>query len=112
VIRAEQYIKYFNKKLRDHQLGDLEVYLDELGGNISLKDWQIRQSVDAIRILLCDIYSHDWACAFDWESWLGSLKRLPDTHVTVARDYDQSTLTVVESSGTDEETTGFGLSKT
>jgi len=58
VIRAEQYIKYFHTKLSDHQLGDFEIYLDDLGGNISLKNWQIHPSVDAIRILLCDIYSH------------------------------------------------------
>ena len=88
VIRSEQYLRSVERRLLDHQLSDLQSWLKELGGKISLKDWQIRQAVDAIRILLCEIAKHDWAMAFDWEGWLASSRSLEKGHSTVGRDYD------------------------
>ena len=76
VIRAEQYFGSVERRLLDHRLSDLESWLKALGRNMSLKDWQIRLAVDAIRILLDEVAKHDWAAAFDWDGWLASAKGL------------------------------------
>jgi integrase len=53
-----------------------------------MQDWQFRQTVEAIRILLVDIADLDWARTFDWEFWRESARSLQPSHPTVARDYN------------------------
>jgi hypothetical protein len=42
-----------------------QAYFDALGRSASIADWQLRQAVDAARILACDILAIPWASAFD-----------------------------------------------
>lgn len=52
VVRAEHYIANDpGRKMAEQSRQDVDAYLAELGRNAGLKDWQFRQSVDAIRIL-------------------------------------------------------------
>ena len=55
VKRVEQYIAYYpDERLASHTPQHVTKFFKELGRNSRLKDWQIRQAVDAIRILFCD----------------------------------------------------------
>ncbi len=88
VIRAEQYVKAFpDRRLVDHSQCDLEEYLRSLGRMKDLKDWQFKQSVDSIRILLQEIVSPPWFNEVDWDYWEQSARGLSANHSTVARDY-------------------------
>ena len=90
VIRAEQYIEAFSdKKLRHHSHIELEQFLSGIGCNNRLKDWQMHQAADAIRLLLCDLVGLEWACQFNWDSWKASVRSLGSNHATVARDFSQ-----------------------
>jgi hypothetical protein len=75
-------------RLKKHKASDLTDYLNALGRKSSLKAWQFRQAVEAIRILLVDMAGLDWARAFDWEFWRESARSLQPSHPTIARDYD------------------------
>jgi integron integrase len=89
MIRAQGYIDaHPDLRLKQHRASDLTAYLNALGRKSGLKDWQFRQAVDAIRILLVDMAGLDWARAFDWDEWRDSAQSLPSSHPTVARDYD------------------------
>ena len=56
VIRAQAYIDARpGLRLKEHKASDLTDYLNVLGRKSSMKDWQFRQAVDAIRILLVNI---------------------------------------------------------
>ncbi len=86
VIRAEQYLKaYPGKKLAQHSAPDVNGYLEKLGRNEGLKDWQFRQAVDAIRNLFL-IAGVDRITGVDWNYWRDSAKTLPVNHATLARE--------------------------
>jgi integron integrase len=63
-----------------------ETYLSGLSRQVSLKQWQFRQVVDAIRILVCDLVRPDWADAIDWGFWKGAFKEVDDQHATLLRE--------------------------
>ena len=89
VLRAQAYIDVPpGMRLKEHQASDLTNYLKALGRTSGLKDWQFRQAIDAIRILLVEMVGLEWARSFDWEYWRESVRSLQASHPTVARDYD------------------------
>jgi hypothetical protein len=49
-------------------------------------DWQFRQVVDALEILLNRALALGWATGFDWAYWRSSARRLESSHATIARD--------------------------
>jgi len=62
--RAEEFMRYAG--YTDPQGLTREVverYLAELGRQNRLEDWQFRQVVDAMRMLVLDLAGHDWAKA-------------------------------------------------
>lgn len=77
VIHAEQYIKFFLRNYAFIGFRNPGIYLEELGGNISLKDWQIWQSVDARRIMLCEVSSDIYLFKCHFESVLDIHPILP-----------------------------------
>ncbi len=86
VLRAEQYLKAFpDKKLALHTAGDINAYLEHMGRNTDLKEWQLRQTVDAIRNLFVTAGIED-VDGVDWNYWKDSAKTLPVTHATLARE--------------------------
>jgi hypothetical protein len=89
VLRAQAYIAaHPGMRLKQHQASDLTRYLNALGRTSGLEDWQFRQAIDAIRILLVEMVGLDWARGYDWDYWRESARSLPVSHPTVARDYD------------------------
>lgn len=100
VLRTKQYIAAFpDHHIRSHTGSEVEGFLNNVGRETSLKPWQFRQVVDAIRILFLLALKHEWAKAFDWEYWFESAKQLEADHVTVARDYTDALAGIDEIEG-------------
>ena len=87
VKRVEQYIAcYPDERLIRHTPRHIVDFFTELGRNSRLKDWQFRQTVDAIRILFCEFLRVDWCSGVDWHYWLEASKKLSSHHATLARE--------------------------
>ncbi|MEI7929684.1 MAG: integron integrase, partial [Verrucomicrobiales bacterium] len=61
-------------------------YFDTLGRSTHLADWQLRQAVDAARILACDVLEIAWASSFDWQGLIDQARSLESNHRTHARE--------------------------
>ena len=87
VKRVEEFIKLHpDTPLTQQNNKSVESYLDKLGRNFRLEDWQFKQAVDALRILFVDVLRVEWANEFPWGEWMESATALPQSHATVARD--------------------------
>lgn len=88
VKHVEEYIKANSGlKLSQHLPSNVEEFLQELGRNNHLADWQFKQAVDALKILFVDFIRPDWSREFSWDYWIDSATELARSHATVARDY-------------------------
>jgi hypothetical protein len=59
----DYYIRWAESwtKARGHHSSQLtQEWFDALGRSSSIADWQLRQAIDAVRILACDIMKIDW----------------------------------------------------
>ncbi|MBI9020313.1 MAG: hypothetical protein JEZ10_03545, partial [Verrucomicrobia bacterium] len=87
VRRAQQFVYGLQgRKLRDVDATYLDRYLDVLGRNESVEDWQVAQTITALRILLVEIVSLEWAATYDWEGRLSACGDLGPEHPTLARE--------------------------
>ena len=87
VLRAEQFQKTLaNEELRACSADDGIRYLSRTGRHANLQDWQYRQIVDALEILLARAVELPWAAGFDWRFWRDSARRLDPGHATIARE--------------------------
>lgn len=87
VRRAQQFVYGLQGcKLRDVDAAYLDRYLGVLGRNGSLEDWQVAQAITALRILLVEIVSLEWAATYDWEGRLTACSDLELDHPTLARE--------------------------
>ena len=87
VKRAEEYIKaHPSLRLAQHSPDNIESYLQDLGRNRRLSDWQFKQTVEALKILFVDMAKPAWAESFQWDFWMESATQLPNSHATIARD--------------------------
>ena len=88
VRHAESYIKaYPDLRLAEHSAVQIENYLRDKGRNPHLQDWQLRQIVEALKILFIDMVKAPWAKEFPWGDWIAEVKSLPNSHSTHARDF-------------------------
>ncbi|MCF6260715.1 MAG: hypothetical protein L3J98_11250 [Gammaproteobacteria bacterium] len=87
VKRVEDYINaHPGIPLKQHTKENLTKYLDDLGRNKYLEDWQFKQAVDALRILFIAMIHLPWANLFPWNNYVIAATELPVTHATIARD--------------------------
>ena len=56
-----------------------------IGRQDRLAGWQLRECVDAIRILYCEALATAACREVDWDYWLNSAKDLDADHPTTAR---------------------------
>ncbi len=88
------YVKHVEDLIRESgqtpllnlRRGVVEAFLRRRADNPRLKDWQVRQCVDAIRLLLEHLAHAPVADDIDWDLWRYGLKRLDADHLTLARD--------------------------
>jgi len=79
VKHVENYLdKHQNHKLKSHTKDDMEKYLEELGRNRNMKDWQFSQNVNALKILFSNLMVSNWAKDFPWSFWADSAHQLPN----------------------------------
>jgi len=103
----EVFIKAHSElRLSDVTEAVLVLYLEKIGRNSGLKDWQYLQLIDALRILYCEIIRTHWAASFDWQAWKDNARNLPVNHATIARE-----LTVAEKDDVDLDTRDLSLYK-
>ena len=85
--RVEEYLEaHSGAPVRSHGREQVKDYLQVLGRNTALEDWQYRQAVDALRILFCDLLTVPWGTELDWGYWMRLSRALPETHPTIARE--------------------------
>ncbi len=82
-----RHVERFSQSSPERRLGtlskdEIDDYLRRLSSDPSYKDWQIRQSVDALHILLVDLGGCRASMAVDWDYFYfvtnNSLKFNPD----------------------------------
>lgn len=87
VVRAEDFLRYAGCTDPAGLTREAtEKYLAGLGRQNSLENWQFRQVVDAIRILVSDLAEHEWAAGVDWAFWRGTQKEVDGNHATLYRE--------------------------
>ncbi len=62
----------------------LENYFSNLIQSNQLKDWQMKQTIEALR-LFCSLCRFEWVNEIDWEHWVASVKTLESDHRSIAR---------------------------
>jgi hypothetical protein len=71
--------------------------LRRMSARSDLADWQMRQSVDALRLLLVDLVQVPAGKGVDWDDWWEGQRTLPPEHATIARSTAMSTEDGVDS---------------
>lgn len=74
-------------RLLSHSAESVERWLSKVGRDPNLTDWQFRQKVDALRILMGHSLRLPWCSAFDWDRWSSGAQSLESDHPTVSRTY-------------------------
>ena len=88
VKHIEDFIKAQNgRRIKSLSRSDLTEYLEMIGRQNHLKDWQYRQCVNAIRILYCDLLLTPAGKEVDWNYWIESASELEPEHPTNAHQY-------------------------
>lgn len=95
---VERFIRSGPSPLRQRSPQDLDHFLEDLGRNPRLEDWQAIQAVDALELLFCHLVITPWASRYDWEGWRLGFRELPPSHPTLARS--QASSSVAQRSGT------------
>jgi hypothetical protein len=75
-------------RLRSHTAESVAQWLGQIGRNPHIDDWQFRQKVDALRILMGHLLRLPWSSDFDWERWAAGARALERNHPTIARTYE------------------------
>lgn len=87
VARVEAFLRQVKpESLLDLSVGEVTGFFQELSRSGSLTDWQFRQTIDAIQILLVDLANAPVGGKVDWDYWREAVADLGPDHPTVARD--------------------------
>ena len=112
VRHAESYIKaHANLRLAQHSAPLMEKYLRDKGRNSYLEDWQYKQMVVALKILFVEMVKTTWANNFAWDDWTVAANSLPNSHATLARDYQSIEIDQNEAPDLDSENSASALYK-
>ena len=88
VRRVECYLKSLEgRRLGEQRPGDVERYLERVGRDPRVKEWQLAKICHAIQILFANVLEVAWANEVDWDRWRYGGRTLPPEHPTVAKDY-------------------------
>lgn len=85
VFRVEHFLKYFDhRSLSTLTTEEINDYLRLQSSDSNLNDWQFRQLVDALELLLDDCAHAAVATQIDWFYWREAAMGLSDHHPTIA----------------------------
>ena len=87
VLRVEEFLKAMESRPLS-QLAREEVtgYFGRVSSQNRLADWQFRQLVDAVQLLLVDLAQAPAAKEVDWDYWKEAGKELDSNHPTIAKE--------------------------
>jgi integron integrase len=86
---VEQFIAFQpGVRLVQRSAEDVQNWLQSLGHQPQIADWQFRQKADAVRLLYGQLLKPEWAGRFDWDFWVYGAQSLGSDHSTVARTYE------------------------
>ncbi len=89
VWHVESYIKHYDGlRLMLHTPTEITSYIDLLGRDQRLKDWQCAQVIHALNILFVDILKLDWAKQFAWDDCADATCEISCDHATIARQHN------------------------
>ena len=87
VARVETFLNQVKPELLQNlSAGEVTGFFQEISRSGNLADWQFRQTVDAIQILLVDLADSPVGGKVDWDYWREAATELGADHATVARD--------------------------
>jgi len=81
-------------RLRSHTPETTAKWLESVGRSPHISDWQFRQKVHALKLLICHMLKLRWGSGFDWDRWSEGMQALEADHPTVARTYEMIDRTV------------------
>ena len=88
IRRAQQFVYGLEgRRLMEVDATYLDHFLEGLGRNGSLQDWQMAQTITALKILLVDTVKLSWSTHYDWEGQFAACADLNSSHPTPARDF-------------------------
>ena len=74
-----------NPCLFEHTVIQIESYLSDKGRNSRLEDWQYKQMIMVLKILLVELVKTPWARDFAWDDWIVTARSLLSSHPALAR---------------------------
>ncbi len=87
VTRVETFLSQVKpESLQKLSSKEVTGFFQEISRSGNLTDWQFRQTVDAIQILLIDLADAPVGGKVDWDYWREAATELGADHATVARD--------------------------
>jgi integron integrase len=86
-----RFVEAFLRDVRPKSLSELSgkdvtEYFEQLSRKGDLADWQFRQVVDAIQLLLVDLAQVSVGKQVDWDYWKEAVKTLSPHHPTLAKE--------------------------
>lgn len=83
--RAEQYLSWVSSEpLQNHSKEMVESWFNELGRQSRLNEWQLKQCVQSVQLLLKVAKANAYS-DIDWDYWLSSWAQLEEQHATIGR---------------------------
>lgn len=85
------HVETFLKEVRPESWSELTAedvtnFFDAVARRGRLQDWQLRQLVDAIRLLLVDLSQAECGKEIDWDYWEEAVQSLKPGHPTLAKE--------------------------
>ena len=96
-----KHIKYYIQqqngiKIKQVSVDTINNHLDGLGRRETTKPWQLRQHIQALQILYCDLFASEQCQAVDWDYWFSSCQNIPDDHPATAQEFSAEELTYLK----------------
>ena len=81
VQHVEQFLDHFHhRNVSSISKDEVEAYLERASQQTKLQNWQFKQLVTALQILLVDLVSSDAGKGIDWRYWIDASDQL-ETHL-------------------------------
>jgi integrase len=88
VRHVERFIADFSRRpVKEISGEEISDWLRRQSSNPSYQDWQLRQVVDAVQLLLVELAGSRAAMQVDWDYWKEGAKSLQADHPTVASQF-------------------------
>ena len=89
VLHAKAFLNsFYEQRLSELDADIVTIHLQQLGPALFKQDWQYKQYINAVEILLVDTAGLSWAKSIEWNQLKRNIASLPNSHATIARETD------------------------